>query len=67
MGMRRHELETHIAEIVRQFACDCSGDDLHRICDPDLTLPVAIILIVSQVGGSLDSPYPSVQTALSAL
>jgi Flp pilus assembly pilin Flp len=66
MGIRRHELETHIAENVPWLACDCSGAT--SIEHANLTfIAVAIILVVNQVGGSLNSLYQSVQTALSAL
>jgi Flp pilus assembly pilin Flp len=60
----RHEFETHIGEGVRRFARDCSGSTAVEYAILTF-IAVAIITIVSQVGGNVNALYERVETALS--
>jgi Flp pilus assembly pilin Flp len=60
----REELETLIAENARRFARDCSGTTAIEYVILTF-IAVAIIAIVSQVGGNVNALYERVVTAFS--
>jgi Flp pilus assembly pilin Flp len=65
MGIRRRELEKRIAGSARRFARDCSATTAIEYALLTF-IAVAIIVVVSQLGGSLNALYSSVQNAMSS-